>query len=76
MLEGDDPGDVHRLAQLLDFIDAELLGGCNFEFLQVRLLTVQNPHTGQTKRSLHTLALCTVRCSTAAEQKLDVVLIA
>ena len=35
ILEGGDPVEVERLAQLLDYVDAELLGNCNFEFLQV-----------------------------------------
>lgn len=30
---------MERLAQLLDYMDAELLGNCNFEFLQVGLLS-------------------------------------
>ncbi len=35
ILEGGDPAEVERVAQLLDYVDAELLGNCNFEFLQV-----------------------------------------
>lgn len=38
ILEGGDSAEVKRLAQLLDFVDAELLGSCNFEFMQVLLL--------------------------------------
>ncbi len=38
ILEGGDPAEVAQLAQLLDFVDAELLGSCNFEFLQVPVL--------------------------------------
>ena len=35
ILEGGDLAEVERVAQLLDYVDAELLGNCNFEFLQV-----------------------------------------
>ena len=35
ILEGGDPAEVERVAQLLEYVDAELLGNCNFEFLQV-----------------------------------------
>lgn len=38
ILGGGDPAEVAQLAQLLDFVDSELLGSCNFEFLQVPVL--------------------------------------
>lgn len=38
ILEGGDPAEVDRVAQLLDYVDAELLGNSNFEFLQVLIL--------------------------------------
>jgi hypothetical protein len=43
ILEGGDPAEVERVGQLLEYVDAELLGNCNFEFLQVVGLPQESP---------------------------------
>lgn len=59
------------MAQLLDFVDAELLGNCNFEFLQVAAYSAACPTTALRCTMLHSeRAVSQPHCLTATSREL------